>query len=60
MEQNYIFSEQIFNDWVKDLEVACLENSYPSQQVLDTIIDYSMTEEIFSKTLNANIFICLN
>ncbi|MCF0210335.1 MAG: hypothetical protein HUK18_03330 [Bacteroidales bacterium] len=61
MEKYYYLSKQIFNSWVRDLESAYIEQeSTPSQQVLDSIIEYSMVEEVYSKTLDAKIRICLN
>ncbi len=57
MEKLYIFSE--LSMWESDL----LLQEYPqvpSQEVIDTIIEYSQSKEYFSPTLEKTILISVN
>lgn len=56
MEEDYNFSL----DWENDLLVdSCLQNT-PSPTVIEAIVDYAMMVDIYSKTLDERISICLN
>lgn len=46
--------------WEKDLAKATDEKETPSKDVLNAIVDYSMTMDVFSTSLNERISICLN
>lgn len=46
--------------WEKDLATASDKKEAPSQDVLNAIVDYSMTMDVFSTSLNERISICLN
>ncbi|MDO5759977.1 MAG: hypothetical protein Q4Q06_03010 [Bacteroidota bacterium] len=56
MEKYY----NLFVLWEKDLAKAFDRKEEPSKDVLDAIVDYSMTMDIFSTSLNERISICLN
>lgn len=56
MEKYYDF----FVTWEKDLAKATDEKETPSKDVLNAIVDYSMTMDVFSTSLNERISICLN
>ena len=57
MEELYFFSELTM--WENDLLLA-EKNEQPSQKVIEALIDYSLTREIYSPTLNKNIAIGIN
>ncbi|MGP1515067.1 MAG: hypothetical protein ACTTJH_03830 [Bacteroidales bacterium] len=57
MEKFYIFSELTM--WENDLLMAEMEEN-PSRNVIDTIIDYSMEKEFYSKSLGKSIAISIN
>lgn len=62
MKKYYYFYEQL-KEWENDLYSELTEenkNSYPSDDVINTLIEYSLQTEVHSKTLDENIKINLN
>ncbi|MCH3924816.1 MAG: hypothetical protein LKE30_07865 [Bacteroidales bacterium] len=62
MEKYYYFYEQL-KEWENDLDSEIREennDSYPSDDVINALIEYSLQTEVHSKTLDENIKINLN
>ncbi len=57
MEQLYIFSK--LSMWEADLLIE-EKHLMPSAEIINAIIDYSLTKEIYSPTLKRNIVIGIN
>ncbi|MBO6118709.1 MAG: hypothetical protein J6P44_09220 [Bacteroidales bacterium] len=59
MENFYILSDSILTIWQQDLDIA--ENKItPSQEVIDAILDYATSKEVYSPTLKKYITISIN
>ncbi len=56
MEKYY----NLFVIWAKDWAESLADTKFPSRKVLSAIVDYSMTVDVFSTSLNERISICLN
>lgn len=59
MEKYYILSDYIISSWEQDLDSA-LCSVEPSQDVIDAILDYAYSYDVYSPTLDKNICISIN
>jgi hypothetical protein len=58
MEKFYIFSK--LSLWETDLQIEERKEERPSEDVVDAIIKYSLSEEFYSPTLKEKIAISIN
>lgn len=58
MEKFYIFSK--LSLWETDLQIEERKEVHPSEDVVDAIIEYSLSEEFYSPTLKEKIVISIN